>query len=176
MKRILAVLLVLCPMAWAELDTSGLSPEQLSRLKIQAEQMRANQEVDNTKKYIEMGQMIGQALSSSAKEMGVAVNEFAQTPVGKMVAALVIWRFFGRDAMHFLFGGLFLLVFVPLWIYLYRRMCLIKSAKYGAGFWIFRAKEYIYYDNADVGDARVGMIALLLILIAASQGIMWSGS
>ena len=95
MKRILAVLLV---MAYGsampeEVSTSGLTPEQVSRLKIQAEQMRANQEIDNTKKYIEMGQMIGQALASSAKEMGVAVNEFAQTPVGKMVAALVIWRF-----------------------------------------------------------------------------------
>lgn len=55
-------------------------------------------------KYVEEAGLIGKALgsgvASSAKELGVAVNEFAQTPVGKLTAGLVIYKVFGRDVIH----------------------------------------------------------------------------
>ena len=44
-------------------------------------------------------------LAGTAKEVGVAVNEFVKTPVGKMTMAIVVWNYLGNVAVH-VFGAL----------------------------------------------------------------------
>ena len=69
---------------------------------------------------------------SYGKEVGIAVGEalnavsdsavkFADTRVGTLTILLVAYKVIGRDAIHYLAGAGFTLVWIPLWIWSYRR-------------------------------------------------------
>ena len=59
---------------------------------------------DKVERWVKIGSNIGQGLAGAAKEVGVAVNDFAQTPVGQMTMALIVWHMIGAQLIH-LFGG-----------------------------------------------------------------------
>lgn len=77
--------------------------------------------VDTVKKWTDVGTAIGSGLASSAKELGVAANDFAQTGVGKFTMIIIAWHFIGAALVHVLFGSLWLLGAISLWFYLFRR-------------------------------------------------------
>lgn len=55
--------------------------------------------VDAAAKWAELGKSIGIGVVSAARELGVAANEFAQTDVGKVTVAVIVWKFMGQDAL-----------------------------------------------------------------------------
>ena len=81
--------------------------------------------VSVAKEWVEIGSGIGQGMAATAKEMGVAVNEFAATPVGKFTMIIIAWHFFGdavtEIVVHFFGGGLFLsIAWIIAWMFLRR--------------------------------------------------------
>ncbi len=60
---------------------------------------------DKVEKWVKIGSNIGQGLAGAAKEVGVAVNDFAKTPVGQMTMALIVWHMIGGQLIH-VFGGI----------------------------------------------------------------------
>ena len=76
--------------------------------------------------WVAVGDHIGQALGGAAKQLNVAVNEFAKTDVGKMTMMMVIWQYAGSDlmkiALHIVGGFTVLLVGFPMIIFLVRRV------------------------------------------------------
>ncbi len=176
-------LLALCGTAFAaEVDLSGLTDDQIRQLKVNADQMRVKEKptAEKAKEYVELGEMIGKALSTTAKEMNIAVNDFAQTPVGKTALVLIVWKMMGREVLHYVFGTIFLVAGVCLWIHFYRRMCVIKSTEHGAGWWIFRASKVQHYSptdisNGDMAGTRVAMGFVLVGIVAIGLIITWTG-
>jgi hypothetical protein len=63
-----------------------------------------------TNEWLNIGERIGQGFAGAAKELGIAANDFAASPVGKWVAFLIIWHFMGAMAVHIGFGLLFLVI------------------------------------------------------------------
>lgn len=55
---------------------------------------------DKVDRWITLGTNIGQGLAGAAKELGVAVNEFSQTSVGKLTVALIVWHMLGEQIVH----------------------------------------------------------------------------
>ena len=64
---------------------------------------------DKVEKWVKIGSNIGQGLAGAAKEVGVAVNDFANTPVGQLTMMLIVWHMIGAQLIH-VFGG------VMIWI------------------------------------------------------------
>ncbi len=60
---------------------------------------------EKVEKWVKIGSNIGQGLAGAAKEVGVAVNDFAKTPVGQMTMVLIVWHMIGAQLIH-LFGGI----------------------------------------------------------------------
>lgn len=60
--------------------------------------------VDKVSKWVQVGTELGKGLAGAAKELGVAANEFITTPVGQMVALLIIWHFMGGTVVHVIGG------------------------------------------------------------------------
>lgn len=182
--RTFALLALLFPLfAFAQDDsvnTSGLTAEQIQALKQTAEQMKGKPmpipTADKVKEYAEVGEMIGKAMSSTAKEMNVAANEFAQTPVGKVCMFLIVWKLFAREILHFVVGGCFLVVGLFLWCRYWRRMCIVASEDMGQGWWIFRARKCTYFapGERDLNETRWSMVGILAAIIAISMLCMWS--
>jgi len=65
--------------------------------------------VELADKWANFGIKIGRALSSCAKELNVAVNDFLKTPAGKITFVLIAWKVVATDAYH-IFGSLVMLV------------------------------------------------------------------
>jgi len=60
---------------------------------------------DKVERWVKIGSNIGQGLAGAAKEVGVAVNDFANTPVGQLTMMLIVWHMMGGTLVH-IFGGL----------------------------------------------------------------------
>jgi hypothetical protein len=102
--------------------TQGLTDAQKAELAASAAKMasdNANTIVDTkspTKsvevvtQWVDIGTAIGSGLAASAKELGIAANDFAQTPVGRFTVFLIAWHFVGGTILHVFFALLWFFV------------------------------------------------------------------
>lgn len=79
-------------------------------------------DVKKIDEYVAVGERVGKMMGGAAKEVGVAVNEFINTPVGKWTMFLIVWKYMGVMAIHFFGGLVVLLVGIIVMFALYRRM------------------------------------------------------
>lgn len=112
------------------LDVQGLTPEQKTQLLAQAVEFKkqagdpANAS-ENVRKEVEqwtnLGGNMGRAAVAAAKELGIAANEFVETPLGKVTMAVVIYKVMGQELLHIFFGGFIFLTTIATSFYLYRK-------------------------------------------------------
>ena len=62
------------------------------------------------------------ALAIAAKELGVTINDFLNTPAGKLTAMLIIWKVAGTAIMHALYGLFFVTVGLTITRMIYMRL------------------------------------------------------
>lgn len=130
---------------------------------------------DRVERWVDVGTKIGQAMGGAAREIGIAANDFAVTPLGKFTMFLIAYKVVGQDLVHLAVhvggGFLFFVTWLPLWIYIFRRMCLIKSITYTPieGRKI-RQKKIEYYDptNGSVQTHRLVMMFVFAVLAATT--------
>ena len=65
------------------------------------------------------GQMVAGFISGTARELGVAVNEFAMSPVGLLSVALVVYHFAGDAILGFVTSGVWFITTLSLWLFLF---------------------------------------------------------
>lgn len=78
--------------------------------------------VQKIDEWVGVGERIGKMMGGAAKEVGVAVNDFITTPVGKWTMFLIVWKYMGGAAIHFFGGLLVMLIGSVVATALYRRM------------------------------------------------------
>ena len=124
--------------------------------------------------YAQFGAEIGDAIAATAERLGVAVNDFANTPVGKITILLIVYKLIGETVIGIVVGSVFLIISFSIWFYLFRRMCLIQAIEYGPD----GKKTRVSYDASNPNDPvhgwRIGMIIVAFALIGISQLIMWA--
>jgi hypothetical protein len=99
-------------------DTSKMSPEQVKQLvalqdavNTPSQAVQISTEVRKEMgEWGAMGQGIGIALISAAKELGLAANEFAGTPLGKVATVIIVYKMVGEDIIGLAFSTLVLIV------------------------------------------------------------------
>lgn len=72
--------------------------------------------------WLTLGEHMGKMMGGAAKEVGVAVNDFVNTPVGQMTMVLVVWKYMGGTLVHVVGGLLVWALGVLVVGFLYRRM------------------------------------------------------
>ena len=122
MKRFfVAILMMVSISAWAgntsdAVNSAGFSKlteaEKAEVIKIVADKASSKDSSvpvalaeDRVEKWVKIGSNIGQGLAGAAKEVGVAVNDFSQTPVGQLTMLLIVWHMIGAQLIH-VFGGI----------------------------------------------------------------------
>lgn len=182
MKKILAILsLALASTAFAQnqpaIDVSKLTPEQIAQINRQVAEM-ANQPTNisaNVRKeaeaWGELGTNMGRAMVGAAKEVGVAANEFSQTPLGKVVVFLAVYKIIGQEILGVVIGSLILVVgySVALWLLFTRRWSNVQY-EYSPTLWgIYNRKRVISCktDN-EIAIAKIigaGILTLLTTVV-----------
>ena len=172
----------------SQLDLSKLTNAQRSQLKIQALQLE--QEATKTptvdtatrvrteaEKWAELGTNVSSALIAGAKNVGVAANEFAQTPLGMVTTGIVVYKFIGRDILHYL-AGLFLLIVGTIAAAKWFSYCTKDRIEYENiprvfNLWVSRKVKMISRDSSNMSEAYFGSAILLLITWAVGFGVMF---
>lgn len=159
----------------------GLTEDQILRMQRYAAELKMQAPEEKAKElsqWISIGEQIGKSLAGCAKELGVEVNNFVQTPVGKLSACIIVWKLLGRDVMHFGFGFFFLIMSLSIWLYLFRKLCIVKTITFGEAkyFWGLRSKKIEHYepDCEHTSGNRIVMLVVLFILMIISITIIFS--
>jgi hypothetical protein len=150
MKRFLAVVLFLfCSVAFAEISTNGLTDKQKAELALRAAEMKEatkqqdepkasvaekavsanNAALDIATKWGEAGKGLAIGLVAAAKELGIAVNDFANTPIGRITTAIIVWKMIGHSVLSIVLGFILLFIGLPTIWEVYQRV-ITKSVEY----------------------------------------------
>lgn len=136
-KNFVASLLFLPVMAFAQVDTSGLTQAQVDTLKRQAAEMKSPQNMskevrEEVSAWGELGAGMGKAVVAGAREVGTAANEFAGTTLGKVTMAVVVYKVIGQDVLGVLFGSVILVV------------------GFSIGIWLLMSAKCVEYETKEV--------------------------
>lgn len=175
------LLFVSFPVAAIEVDTSGMTNAQKAELVLKAEELKkqavdeakkvaetATIEVDDASKWVDLGKNIATVITTVAGDLGIAADKFLGSTSGKITLFIVFWKVAGKDMLGFIIGCPLLIVLVSLWVWSFRRMCIIRSItekKPTEGFRSIREFEFYGSDDESTNITRVFMAIVLVIII-----------
>lgn len=174
MKKFLAVILMMVSIsAFANdryLSMDGLTEQQKAELSLQAAKMKTAHEENisttvrkEAEAWGEMGTNMGRAVVGAAKELGIAANEFAQTPLGKVTVGVVVYKVIGEDVLSVAIGSFVLFVGVWLGIWLMTRWrlgCVVKYDYKPFLFGLWQRKVVLEIDDTrgDIAEVAIRVI------------------
>ena len=158
--------------AFAGVDSRGLSKEQEAQIQIQIEQLKKSggtvsetTVVSEADKWADVAAKLSGAASTliadTAAKLSVTANEFAKTPLGMLLVAILVFHFFGGAVIHVFAGAIWFAVFIPVWIHYFNRMCMVESIEYDAN----GKKKLLRY--ASLSDGNVAGYRLVMLLVLA---------
>lgn len=117
---------------------------------------------EKLRKWAEVGSAVGKGLVATASELGVEVNEFAKTGVGKLAIVLLIWKVMGSDIIHIVGGIMWFMIALPMWMYYFRKLCIVKDITYNDK---GKKIKVSYFEKGEVEEARITMTFAIVIII-----------
>ena len=155
---------------YRQVDAAGFDKlsdvQKIAVIKSVAEQAAAKTEVvsdstiDKIDRWSQVGANLGKGLAATAKELGVAVNEFAASPIGKVATALIIWHIMGASIMHVVGAILVWILGLVAIRYIMERSCPAKITYDVEKKNIFGNHPMLSKVRADISSE---MVAVLLI-------------
>ena len=112
------------------------------------------------KEYAELGTIIGQALVGSARELGIAVNDFSKTDVGYLTTCLIVWNFVGHSAIKLFMGLVILIAGISMLLF-------ILNGQRGGSYQTINGISQFVRGKLDGEPAFRYAIGLIIILVAA---------
>lgn len=111
-----------------------------------------------TREWVDIGSSLGDALASTASKLGVAVNDFAKSPVGILAIALILWNQLGETIIHLSTAALLFGPGLMLWFIIFRR-----------AFGVFNEHgKLVSYDLDKQGDTVIFASWVVGIVIVAA--------
>lgn len=112
------------------------------------------------KEYAELGTIVGQALAGSARELGIAVNDFSKTDVGYLTTCLIVWNFVGHSAIKLFMGLTILIAGISMLLF-------ILNGQRGGSYQTINGISQFVRGKLDGESASRYAIGLIIILVAA---------
>ena len=163
MKKLITTFLVLFLTTNAfALDTSGLSEKQKAELALKAAEMKENTPSivpptpAKVNEWVQVGENIGTAIVAVAGKVGVAGDKFMESNTGKIVIGLIVFKMMGGTIIHITIGMICLIIFLSLWTYFFKKVCVYKKITIepvsGS---IFKKKTYEMVNPDQVESERI---------------------
>ena len=156
-------------------NTDGLTADQITQLNQQARSMKSDPAAVSSKvrqeaeAWGELGTNMGRAMVGAAKELGVAANEFAVTPLGTVVVGITAYKIVGRDLLGVAVGSLILVLgySIAFWMFLTRRWSNIQY-EYKPILWGAFERRKIVKISSDEDTTQVRVVTGGLILLIST--------
>lgn len=132
---------------------------------------------ESVDKWVDVGAKIGKMLGGTARELGIAANEFATSPVGVIAMGLIVWNYAGEQLYDFIVGSLWFIVMLPLWLILFFKLAHrtlryedVKKVKTdGTAYTVSKPIKGLVRDRE--GDPAVaivlGVVGVVILIIGA---------
>lgn len=180
-SMILAMSLFLASLANAlDVSADGLTKEQKAQIQLQIEQMKkvsAQSEkptVQTANEWVDFGKNVALAFTTVAKDLGVAADTFLQSTTGKVTLVLIVWKVAGKDILGVIVGSSLLAILLALWVYFFRKLCVVKSITISKPETGFRSiKEIQYYREDEVDGTRFVMLLVLMAVVLTTLMIIF---
>jgi hypothetical protein len=72
-------------------------------------------------KWVSVGTAIGTGLAETAKQLGVAADEFAKSTIGTIAVILIVWTIIGADLVQLMVGSAWLCFWIPFCVWMVKR-------------------------------------------------------
>jgi hypothetical protein len=188
---LIAIMAILfCPMAFAQTSASSISSLDVSKLTAEqkatlianvAALEKEEKSPANVSKTIrteaeawgDLGGNMGRAAVSAAKEIGMAANDFVQTPLGKVTMGIIVYKIVGASLLKVFFGT-FVLLFsysLAMWFLLRKKY---DSAEYEnrAMFWgLYNRKLVTKFSTDDTMTGWHWVCAAVLLVVGSLVGL-----
>lgn len=190
MKNFLAVLLIFACVnsvaapAQKTVDISTLTTEQQALIVEQVGKL-SNNDAQKTSATIraeteawgELGSNMGRAMVGAAKELGMAANDFAQTPLGKIAVVTIAYKLVGRDILK-VFYGTMILIFgwsIGVFSFVTNRWSDVKYEYEPVFFGMFKKSRIISLNSSSdlvFGKVVFGMVCIILSTVVGMNIIL----
>lgn len=150
----------LTPAQQQELKLEAAKKAEAAKAAKQATPVTAN----DVKEWVELGKSIGIGFASTAKELGVSVDQLMHTDTGKIAMFLIVWHYIGHDFMGILGGIIWFTIMLTAWARYFRRWVLNPVVTYHEN----GKKKEVRYDKSKSNEGAIFYftVALIVILIA----------
>lgn len=160
-------------LAQQSVNVEGLNAQQVAEIQAQIEakktetpegQVRAT--VERANEWVDIGEGIGAGVAAAARETGQVVNEFANTPVGKMTTFVILYKVVGKDIISFIVGSILLIAFVSIWlVYTNKMFSKEKTITINAD-----KSRTIEYRDKEWSEGSVGacILSVLVLLVVSA--------
>ena len=152
------------------INLSDLSPEEAQKVlaakKLAENPISAVSSPEKLEEWVTVGEKIGQAIAATCNELSVGVNEFIDTPAGKITVLLISWKIVGEDLWGIVGGCLAWIVISAIILWSFRHFHMnekIKDKKTGTVEYLSRY-NFSNKDN-DLSSAIFHAIAFVLFTI-----------
>jgi len=112
--------------------------------------------------WANIGTNISKAISSACKELSIGVNEFIQTPAGKLTTFLIVWKIIGREILNFFVGTLAWIALTSIILWSYRRVHLAERVVDEKGHVSYEPR-YVFSNDTAKAWSAVGHAGLFVI-------------
>lgn len=178
-KKFLAIcVLALSFGAYAQsINVENLSAKQIAELNQRVVAMKnepsgVSEKVrSEVEAWTDLGQNIGRATVGAAKEVGMAANEFAQTPLGIVTTSIVVYKLIGKDAVHFLLGACMIFVGTLIGLWALRRRY-IRQYEYRPVLFGIWQKKIVVGEKDDETETSIRVVGIFCIFVSWFYGVL----
>lgn len=128
MKRILALVVILVGISFGQQNNQN--QEEMVTVTVPKSSLTPQQQLNYKQQeihsWVGIGKEVGDAVNSSLAAVTQQSNNFAQTGVGKITVAVVVWKVMGKELTGVLCGIVFAIIAFPTWLWSYYRICVPK--------------------------------------------------
>lgn len=181
---LLLFVLFFCATANAQsVNTNGLTEEQKAQLSLQAAQMKTSNDApgsmlsdelnpERLNEWVDLGKNIGLAVTATAKELGVAADEFLNSTTGKITIVLIVWRVMGEDIVGLVGGTIAWIVLINIILWSFRYFHMKKKVENKKEGTVEYVKRYEFQSNdGRAGSACCHVAAFFLVTIVCAMVI-----
>lgn len=156
-------------------NVNDLTQDQLAKVQARNKVEQVTGQIETYSKYAGMGKEVGIAVSEGLGAVKDVTLEFADSNVGKLTMALIVWKVIGDDLKGMVLGIPIWLLVTFLFIWSYRRSLIRrkKLIKKDGGWWIFGGVKQYEMVSPIYTDEVWGVAIVHAAVYALFTGVMF---
>jgi hypothetical protein len=115
--------------------------------------------------WTDLGQNIGRATVGAAKEVGMAANEFATTPLGVVTTSIVVYKLIGKDIVNFFVGASMIFVGTLIGLWCSRRRY-VRQYEYRPVLFGLYQKKNVVLEQVDENEEPIRIFGFFCIPVS----------